>query len=127
MLHMRGLFGTLVFAAVIPLALAGPPMSKVTIHVTAAESGKPIDRASVILKFVTGRAPLKLYKKMSDTWETRTNQDGNAILPPIPQGTVRLQVIASNFQTFGKMMEVDADEKTLDVKLSPPQAQYTVK
>ncbi len=38
---------------------------------------------------------MKLYKKMTDTWETRTNQEGNAMLPPIPQGTLRIQVIAS--------------------------------
>lgn len=102
-------------------------MSKVTIHVVSAETGRPVDRASVVIKFVEGRAPLKLYKKMSDTWETRTNQDGNATLPPIPQGTLRIQVIANHFQTFGKMMEVDADPKTLEVQLNPPQPQYTVK
>jgi hypothetical protein len=102
-------------------------MSKVTIHVTSADTGKPVDRASVVIKFVTGRAPMKLYRKMTDTWETRTNQEGDATLPPIPQGTMRIQVIAANYQTFGKMMEVDSDPKTLDVKLNPPQPQYTVK
>ncbi len=124
---MRFASALLAVVLAIPVAFAGPPMSRVTIHVTSAETGKPVDRASVVLKFVTGRAPLKLYKKMTDTWETRTNQEGNAILPPIPQGTVRLQVIAANYQTFGKMMDVDTDAKTLDVQLNPPQAQYTVK
>ncbi len=108
-------------------ALAGPPMSKVTIHVVSVETGKPVDRASVVIKFVQGRAPLKLYKKMTDTWETRTNQDGNATLPPLPQGILRIQVIASNYQTFGKMMDVDTDPKTLEVQLNPPQPQYTIK
>lgn len=102
-------------------------MSKVTIHVTAAESGRPVDRASVVIKFVKGRQPMKFYKKISDTWETRTNQEGNAPLPPLPQGTLRIQVIASNYQTFGQIMDVDADEKTLEIKLNPPQPQYTVK
>lgn len=123
---MRFLSGLLALAIAVPLALAGPPTSRVTIHVTASETGKPVNRASIVLKFVKGRLPLNL-KKMTTTWETRTNQEGNAILPPIPQGTVRLQVIASNFQTFGKIMEVDADEKTLEVQLNPPQPQYTVK
>ena len=128
MLHMRSmriLFALLLLSAT--MTPAGPPMSHLTVHVTSAESGKPIDRASVVLKFVTGRAPLKMYKKMTDTWETRTNQEGDATLPPIPQGTVRVQVIASNYQTFGKMMEVDTDPKTLEIKLNAPQAQYTVK
>lgn len=123
---MRSVFA-LFAISLVPAAFAGPPMSRLTIHVTSAESGKPIDRASVVLKFVSGREPLKFYKKLSNTWETRTNQEGEARLPPIPQGTVRLQVIAPNFQTFGKLMDVDSDPKTLDVQLNPPQAQYTVK
>lgn len=106
---------------------AAPPMSKVTIHVTASETGKPVDRASVVIKFVKGRQPMKFYKQISNTWETRTNQEGNAILPPLPQGSMRVQVIAKDYQTFGDIMEVDTDPKTLEIKLNPPQPQYTVK
>ena len=125
---MRSLFRSTALVVSLTLtALAGPPMSKVTIHVATAETGKPVDRASVVIRFVEGRAPLKLYTKMLKTWETRTNQEGNAILPEIPQGKIRVQVIASNFQTFGQIMDVDQEQKTLEIKLNPPQPQYTVK
>jgi hypothetical protein len=34
-------------------------------------------------------------------------------------------VIAKGFQTFGEIFEVDEEEKTIEVKLNPPQAQYS--
>lgn len=124
---MRSLLLGLLLLCLAISALAGPPMAKVTIHVTSADNGKPLDRASIVVRFVKGRAAAKLYSKILTTWETRTNQEGNAVLPSIPQGTIRVQVIAPNFQTFGQMLEVDEPAKTLEVKLNPPQPQYTVK
>jgi 5-hydroxyisourate hydrolase-like protein (transthyretin family) len=125
---MRSLLATGCVLAVLcafPL-FADAPMSKVTIHVTSADSGKPIERAAVVVRFVKGRAPTKLYKKMLTTWETQTNQEGNVVLPSIPQGSVRVQVIAKNFQTFGDLMDVNQEEQTLEIKLNPPQRQYSI-
>jgi Carboxypeptidase regulatory-like domain len=87
--------------------------------------GNPVERASVIVKFVKGRAKMKLGKKVLTTWETRTNQDGIAKIPPIPQGTIRVQVIAKGYQTFGENFDVDEEQKTIEVKLNPPQDQYS--
>ena len=87
--------------------------------------GKPIDRASVIVKFIEGRAKLKLGKKITKVWETRTNQEGMAKLPEFPQGNVQVQVIAKGYQTFGQTFEVNEDEKVIEVKLNPPQPQYS--
>jgi hypothetical protein len=50
---------------------------------------------------------------------------GIAKIPPIPQGTILIQVIAKNFQTFGDNFDVDEEKKTLEIKLNLPQAQYT--
>jgi 5-hydroxyisourate hydrolase-like protein (transthyretin family) len=102
-------------------------MAKVTIHVAAATSGKPVERASVVVRLEKGRSPARLYKKMVTNWETRTNQEGDVTLPAIPQGRIRVQVIAAGFQTYGDFSEVDSEAKTIDVKLNPPQPQYTVK
>jgi hypothetical protein len=109
------------------VALAAPPTSKVIIHVTSAETGRPVDMASIVIRLEKGRSPLKLYKESITTWEVRTNQDGEVRLPKIFQGTIRVQVIAKNYQTFGQRLEVDQDPQTIDVKLNPPQPQYTVK
>ena len=56
----------------------------------------------------------------------RTNQEGLAKIPPIPQGTILVQIIAKNYQTFGQNFEVDEEQKTLEITLNPPQPQYSV-
>ena len=86
---------------------------------------KPIDRAAVVVDFVEGRSVVKLGKKNMTHWEIRTNQEGVAKLPTVPQGKVRVQVIAKNYQTFGQVYELDTPEKTLVIKLNPPQQQYS--
>ncbi|MBI2679942.1 MAG: carboxypeptidase regulatory-like domain-containing protein [Candidatus Solibacter usitatus] len=104
---------------------ADPPMTTLTIDVKSAESGKAVERASVVVKFVSGRDKLKLYKKIRTTWETRTNEGGVAKLPPIPQGKILVQVIAKGFQTFGQTYDVAEEEKTIEIKVNPPQPQYS--
>ena len=88
-------------------------------------SGKPLDRASVIIRFVSGRDKLKLYSKIRTQWETKTNQEGLVQIPQIPQGKIQIQVIASGYQTFGHIFEVEEEEKTLEIKMNVPQAQYS--
>jgi uncharacterized GH25 family protein len=86
---------------------------------------KPIDNAAVILDFLGSHQITKLGRRGQTHWEVHTNQEGLAHFPPIPQGTIQLQVVAKNHQTFGKKFDVDTDQKTIDVKLNPPQQQYT--
>jgi hypothetical protein len=104
--------------------LAAADMTTMTIEVKNL-SDHPVERASVIVKFVKGRAKMKLGKKIMTTWETRTNEQGVAKIPSIPQGSIRVQVIAKGYQTFGQIFDVDEEEKTIEVKLNPPQAQYS--
>jgi hypothetical protein len=54
-----------------------------------------------------------------------TNQEGSVKIPPIPQGKILIQVIAKNYQTFGQTFDIDETEKTIDVRLNPPQSQYS--
>jgi hypothetical protein len=104
--------------------LAAAEMTTLTVEVKTP-SGNPVDRASVIVKFVHGRAKMKLGKKILKTWETRTNQEGLAKIPPIPQGSIQVQVIAKGYQTFGRVFDVNEEQKTIEVKLNPPQDQYS--
>ena len=112
------LFG--LFAA----ALSAAQMTTLTIAVKNS-AGKPVDNASVIVRFVRGHDLTKLGKGIRREWEVRTNQDGTVKIPPIPQGEILIQVIAKNYQTFGHSFDVDEPEKTLDIKLNPPQQQYS--
>lgn len=104
--------------------LAEEPTTRLRVDVRTL-GGKPIERASVILDFVEGRSAVKLGKKNLKHWEIRTNQDGIAKLPEIPQGKVRIQVIAKGYQTYGETYEVLEEEKTIEVRLNPPQPQYS--
>jgi hypothetical protein len=99
-------------------------MTKLTVSVKN-DSGKPVDRAGVIVRFVQGRNYIKLGKKIRTTYELRTNQEGEASIPEIPQGTIRVQVIAKGYQTFGQDFAVTEPEKTIEIKLNPPQPQYS--
>src|SRR4051812_30361171 len=110
--------------AVAVVTPASAQTTKLRIEVKSA-AGKPVDRASVLVKFVEGRSIVKLGKKIRTSWELKTNQDGVASIPPIPQGTILVQVIAKNYQTFGQQFEVTEEEKTLEIALKPPQSQYS--
>jgi hypothetical protein len=104
------------------LTLLAGDTTTLTIHVTN-QNGKPVDNASVVVRFVSGRS-IKLTKIRKE-WELRTSQEGNAKIPPIPQGKILIQVIAKNYQTFGQTFDVEVDEKVLEVVLNPPQKQYS--
>ena len=118
----RAAFLTMIFSV---LALAAdPPMTKLRIEVRT-RGDKPIDRASVIVRFHEGRSIAKLGRNVRTHWELRTNQDGVASIPPIPQGKIMVQVIAKGYQTFGQSFDVSEEEKTIPVILNPPQPQYS--
>lgn len=120
---MKGLLPILI-SGLLALPVLAADMTKIQVKVTS-ESGKPVDRAGVIVKFVEGRSVVKLGKKVMTRWETRTNQEGIAKIPAIPQGKILVQVIAHGFQTYGDTVEVNEEEKTIEIKLKPPQAQYS--
>ncbi len=98
-------------------------LTKLTVQVNSAETGKPIDRASVLVRFRHGRGVN--MKKILTSWETKTNQEGNVTIPAIPHGEITVQVIAENFQTFGDVYQLDQPAQTISIKLNPPQAQYS--
>ncbi len=115
-------------AVMLSLALLLPmlaaDMTTLTISVKTP-GGKPVEGASVIVKFVKGHSITKLGKKIRTEWELRTNQEGLVKIPPIPQGTILVQIIAKDYQTFGQNFDVDEEEKTIDIKLNSPQPQYS--
>jgi hypothetical protein len=107
-----------------PLIAAAAPGTKLTVQVNSVDTGKPIDRASVIVRFRHGLNPVKM-KKILTSWETKTNQMGNVTIPEIPMGEVTIQIIAEHYQTFGDVFELNMPDQTITIKLNPPQAQYS--
>jgi hypothetical protein len=113
----------LAWTAALPLR-ADDPMTNLRIEVKS-HTDKPVERASVVVRFVEGRSIVKLGKKITTTWQLKTNQEGVVKVPTLPQGKILVQVIAKGYQTFGQTFEVNEEEKTIAIKLNPPQPQHS--
>ncbi|HEX3473295.1 MAG TPA: carboxypeptidase-like regulatory domain-containing protein [Silvibacterium sp.] len=97
-----------------------PPTAKITVTVIKAANGKPIENAAVVFH------PMKGGKDEGNL-ELKTNEEGKASIDVIPIGdTVRLQVIANGFQTFGDDYEITTDSKDITVKMKHPDRQYSI-
>ena len=107
-----------------PTGTAAEPKSTLAVSVRN-EFDKPVDNAAVILDFLTSHQVTRLGFRKPVHWEVHTNQQGKAHFPPVPYGTVQVQVVTAKYQTFGQKVELDSDSKDLDVLLKRPQDQYS--
>ncbi len=99
---------------------APPPVSHVEVTVLRATNGKPVTNASVIFH------PL-VHGKDSGNMELKTNEDGKALIDVIETGsTIRLQIIAPGYQTYGQDYKIDKAAMAIDIKLSRPASQYSI-
>lgn len=97
-----------------------PPTSKITVTVTKATNGKPVENAAVIFH------PIRNGKDEGGL-ELKTDENGKASLDVIPVGdTLRLQVIATGYQTFGNDYALLGNSKEISVKLRHPARQYSI-
>lgn len=98
---------------------APPPVAKVTVTVTRASNGKPVENAAVIFHTVHDG-------KDQGNMELKTNEDGKASLEVIPVGDqVQLQVFKAGFQTYGEDFQLDTASRDFDIKLKNPSGQYS--
>jgi len=98
-----------------------PPTSKITVTVTKAANGKPVENAAVVFH------PIDKKGKDEGGMELKTDEDGKATLDVIPIGdTLLLQVIAPGYQTFGNNYPITTDTKEIAVKLRYPARQYSI-
>jgi hypothetical protein len=110
--------------AVLAAPMFADDLTKLEIRVTT-QTGHPIDRASVVVKFVDGRSAVKFGAKIRKEWDLKTSQEGVIKIPPIPKGKILIQVRADNYQTYGQTFDIQEDEKLVEIKLNPPQSQYS--
>lgn len=99
---------------------APPPAARIEVTVLKADNGKPIQDAHVIFHPIEG-------DKDKGSMELKTNEDGKIDLDVIPIGdTVRLQIIANGFQTYGQDYQVDRTKLAWEVCLKRPSPQYSI-
>jgi hypothetical protein len=97
-----------------------PPTAKITVTIVKASNGKPVENAAVVFH------PIKNGKDEGGL-ELKSNEEGKVAIDVIPIGyTVRLQIIATGFQTYGEDYEIATDSKDITVKLKPPDKQYSI-
>ncbi len=94
---------------------------RLTIVVTGGDEKKPVDSASVYVKFVEARM---LAKDKKIEMNLKTNVSGVCHAPEIPRGKVLIQVIAPGWKTFGEYYDVDKAEQTINIALSRPPKWY---
>jgi hypothetical protein len=104
--------------------MAKDPQTTISV-VVQNEHEKPVANAAVILDFLGSRQVMKLGMKKAIHWEVHTNQEGKAHFPPVPEGTVQLQIITKTYQTYGEKIDVEGPEKVMNITLHPPQSQYS--
>ena len=84
-------------------------------------NGKPIRNASVVMH------PVKKDGKQSrGGLQLKTDPDGKASFEGVPYGKLRVQVLATGFQTFGDDYDIDQPVEEITVKMKRPQGQYSI-
>ena len=99
---------------------APPPTARIEVTVVRDSSGKPIENAAVVFHPMEG-------EKDKGNMELKSNEDGKTIIDVVPIGdTVRMQVIAKGFQTFGQDYKVDKAEMAIEIRMKRPGEQYSI-
>jgi hypothetical protein len=95
--------------------------SRLTIIVTGGEDKKPVDSASVYVKFVEER---KLGKDKKIEMNLKTNMSGMCHVPVLPPGKFLIQIIAPGWKTFGEYYDISQTEQTINIELVRPPKWY---
>jgi hypothetical protein len=101
---------------------AQAPQGSTRLRLQVTGSGKPVSNASVYVRY--NKSGGFLRKDKLAELDLKTNGDGIVKVPPVPQGSILIQVIATGWHTYGKWYDVNKDEDTIDIKLEPPTKWY---
>jgi hypothetical protein len=97
------------------------PTATLNFIVLKQDNGKPVRNAAVIMHSVNAHG-----KQSRGDLELKTDQDGKTSFDGVPYGKLRVQVLASGFQTFGEDYEVNQAAMSFTIKLNRPQGQYSI-
>ena len=96
---------------------APPPTAKIEVSVLRDKDSKPIENAAVIFHTL----------KEKGNMELKSNEDGKALIEVLEIGeTVRLQIIAKGYQTYGGDYKIEKDQMAIEVRMKRPGEQYSI-
>ena len=84
-------------------------------------NGKPVRNASVVMHPVE-----KNGKQSKGGLQIKTDAEGKASFDGAPYGKLRVQVLASGFQTFGADYDIDKPTVDITVRVKRPAGQYSI-
>ena len=97
------------------------PTCWIYFNVVKDDNGKPVRNAAIILHAVNAKG-----KQERGDMELKTDPEGKTNFDGIPYGMLRVQVIASGYQTFGEDYDVEKSTMDITIKMRRPQGQYSV-
>jgi hypothetical protein len=98
-----------------------PQEVHLTIVVTGGDEKKPVDSASVYVKYVTDG---KLGRKNKIEMNLKTNLSGVCHVPDVPAGKFVIQVIADGWKPYGENYDLNQPEQTINITLVRPPRWY---
>jgi hypothetical protein len=89
--------------------------SRLRIEITGGDQNKPVADASVYLR---------IAKDKKSEMDLKTNQEGIARSPEIPQGRVLVQIVAPGWKTYGEYHDISESEQTIQIHLVRPTTRW---
>jgi len=112
----------IVLGTVLPgAAYSDVQMALVKFVVLKDYNGKPIRNASVVLHPVK-----KDGKQAKGGLELKADPEGKTSFDGVPYGKLRIQVLATGFQTYGEDFDINQPTMEITVRMKRPQEQYSV-
>ena len=121
MRSLRFLALMLLAVAVVLPAVGEDKTTRLTLKVLRETDKQPVADAHVVLHFKVE----KLLKDKRASWEAKTNRKGVVVLPDVPLGLAKVQIIARGYQTYGDEHDLNKPEQELTILLKPPQKQVS--
>jgi len=100
---------------------AQEPTAALSFVILKDDNGKPVRSAGVVLHLVNEKD-----KQERGGLELKTDPEGKCSMDGIPYGKVRVQVLASGFQTFGEDYDVNQPTMAITIKLKRPGQMYSI-
>jgi hypothetical protein len=97
------------------------PTTWVYFTVVKKDNGKPVRNAAVVMHPVNEKG-----KQERGGLELKTDPEGKANFDGVPYGPLRVQVLATGFQTFGEDYTIEKDKTEITIKLKRPQGQFSI-
>ncbi|MGH9729499.1 MAG: hypothetical protein ACRD4V_13045 [Candidatus Acidiferrales bacterium] len=97
------------------------PVSAIQIFVTGGEHNKPIDNASVYLRY---DEPRFLLHPRHIELDLKTDQAGIAKVNDVPRVKILIQVVKDGWRPFGQYYVLEKEQEKIEIHMKPPAHWY---